>query len=68
MSSKTKYPKLRVCRTVGELLAQLQRLPESMSLDPFDDGVLPVVFNVGKPDEQLCLESNDGTWDDEAAS
>lgn len=67
MNEKTrKYPKLKACETVGELIEQLQRLPATMNLDPYsEEGILPVVFNVGKDSEHVQLMENDGTWDDE---
>jgi hypothetical protein len=56
------YPKLRACATVGELVAELARLPPDLEIrQSFSEGVLPVVFN-RTTDVHLRLEENDGTW------
>jgi hypothetical protein len=56
--------KLRVCHTVEELIAELQRLPPALEIRGGGcEGVLPIVFNESS-DPHLRLEENDGTWDD----
>ena len=53
------------CETVGELIEVLKQLPPELRVNPSDDGVKPVIFNVMHHDVQLGLEENDGTWDDD---
>ena len=50
-----KYPRLKQCFTVGQLIEELQRLPADMQLGmESDDGVVLVAVNVGRDDE--CLD------------
>lgn len=59
----SKYPKLNVCYTVGDIVRELQKLPPDMDLLTDFDGLLPIVFNE-KTGALLSLEENDGTFDD----
>lgn len=58
-----KKPKrvLMQCRTVEELIAELQKLPPTMPVELFDDGVVLVPVNVGKHTEHLNIEGTEAT-------
>lgn len=60
MAKKSKL-KLKQCRTVGELIEQLQRLSPEMPIELFDDGVVLVPVNVGKGTEHLNIEGTEAT-------
>lgn len=47
-----KQPKLRKCRTVGELIKQLERLPKSA---PLSDPVRPVFYNTSATANEIGL-------------
>ena len=58
---------LRRCsavRNVGALKRLLIGLPDNLPIDPREDGVKLVWFNVGQDNEHLSFEENDGTFDD----
>lgn len=59
--AKTPKLKLMQCRTVEELIAELQKLPLTMPVELFDDGVVLVPVNVGKHDEHLNIEGMEAT-------
>jgi len=59
-----KDPRFPACRTVGKLVEVLQRLPPELPIDPFNEGVKPVIFNRKYDDIHLSFEENDGLWDD----
>jgi hypothetical protein len=63
-AKKRKYPKLYQCRTVGELVEELRKLPADMSVMGMDDGVALVPVNIGRDDEHLDIASvYDTAWE-----
>lgn len=42
-----------VCRTVGEVIVELQKYDPATSVHLLDLGVVPVLFNKGQPGEEL---------------
>lgn len=65
--STKKYPKLYQCRTVGQLIVQLERLPKDLQLGfESEDGMVLVPVNVGRASEHLCVETVSSTsWNAE---
>ncbi len=50
---------------VGSLIEILQKLPKDLPVNHgFEEGVKLVWFNVGRPNEYVGFEENDGTYDD----
>jgi hypothetical protein len=49
--------------TVGELRELLLNYPDKLPLFG-DEGAQLIWFNVGSDSEHLCIESNDGDWDE----
>ena len=45
--------KLKICKTVGQLIKELQKLPESSKLD---DPIRPVHYNTGETAKLLNLK------------
>jgi hypothetical protein len=52
-----KTPKLKLCRTVGALIAELEKLPKSAKLT---EGMRPVHYNVGETAKVLGLKPEVG--------
>lgn len=64
-SKDGKYLKgISAVMTVGEMKKLISKLPADLPIRVgMDNGVKPVWFNVGKPDEHMAFEENDETWD-----
>jgi hypothetical protein len=53
------------CKTVGEVVRELQRLPQDMRVElSFGDGVDVVVFNRDQPDVHVSFHDG-GDWVDQ---
>ena len=50
------------CETVGELVAQLQKLPPELPVGEGGGGVTPIVFNANYDTVHLELMEDDDTW------
>ena len=61
-----KLPKdIPPCYTVGELAAELAKLPQELEIKlGFEDGVKPVVYNVKYGNRHLSFEENEEGDDD----
>lgn len=61
-----KLPKdIPPCYTVGELAAELAKLPQGLALKiGFEDGLKPVVYNAKYEDRHLSFEENEEGDDD----
>lgn len=56
-----KKPKLKLCRTVGALIGELQKLPKSARLD---GAYRPVHYNTGSVAKELGLKPRVGFEDE----
>ena len=56
-----KAPRLKKCRTVGELIKELEKLPKRLPIEhEFEDYVLPVVYNAGEDAKEAGLRLHMG--------
>lgn len=53
-------PEYKLCRTVGQLISELQKLPKSARLE---EPMRPVHYNLGEQERLLGLKRKVGFWD-----
>ena len=53
----SKQEKLKMCRTVGMLIAELEKLPKTARLS---EPLRPVYYNIGEPAKQMGLDPQVG--------
>jgi hypothetical protein len=66
--TKKRYPKLKQCHNVKQLIEELQKLPPVMPVAmPSEDGLILVPVNVGHYDEHVNISTGfDCSWDEDS--